>query len=130
MKRSHAYEGYARTYNIETSNSFKSDLQPKVTDPVIKNKLKTVKWITLSPFVLKVKRITTNSENLYFIPATFRMYFFSPFSSFNGEKLSYKYYSKRIATRDNGNVQSHDQAESKLNSTINTNSVAHKLTHD
>ena len=43
MKQSHAYEGYARTYNIENSNSFKSDLQPKVTDPVIKNKLKTVK---------------------------------------------------------------------------------------
>ena len=46
------------------------------------------------------------------------------------EKLSYKYYNKRITTRDNGNVQSHDKEESKLNSTITTNSGAHTLTHD
>ena len=43
MKQSHAYEGYARTYNIKISNSFKSELKPKDTDPVIKNKLKPVK---------------------------------------------------------------------------------------
>ena len=42
----------------------------------------------------------------------------------------YKYYSKRTRARDNGNVQSHDQGESKLNSAINTNSGAHTLTHD
>ena len=46
----------------------------------------------------------------------------------NDEKLSYKYYNKRITTRDNGNVQSHHKEESKLNSTITTNSGAH--THD
>ena len=46
------------------------------------------------------------------------------------EKLSYKYYNKRITTRDNGKVQSHDKEESKLNSTITTNSGAHTLTHD
>ena len=46
------------------------------------------------------------------------------------KKLSYKYYNKRITTRDNGNVQSHDKEESKLNSTINANSGAHTLTHD
>ena len=45
------------------------------------------------------------------------------------KKLRYKYYNKRIATRDNDNVQSHDQEESKLNSTINANSGAHTLTH-
>ena len=55
--------------------------------------------------------------------------FFSPFSSFNDEKLSCKYYNKRITTRDNGNVQPHDQEEGKLNSTINANSGAHTLTH-
>ena len=38
--------------------------------------------------------------------------------------------SKGITTHDNGNVQSHDQEESKLNSTINANSGAHTLTHD
>ena len=41
------------------------------------------------------------------------------------KKLSYKYYDKRITTRDNGNVQYHDKEESKLNSTINPNSGAH-----
>ena len=46
------------------------------------------------------------------------------------EKLSYKYYNKRITTRDNGKVQSHDKEESKLNSTITMNSGAHILTHD
>ena len=46
------------------------------------------------------------------------------------EKLSYKYYNKRITTRDNGKVQSHDKEESKLNSTITTNSGAHTITHD
>ena len=45
------------------------------------------------------------------------------------KKLSYKYYNKRITTRDNGNVQSHDEEESKLNSTITANSGAHTLTH-
>ena len=56
--------------------------------------------------------------------------FFSPFSSLMMKKLSYKYYNKRITTRDNGNVQSHDKEESKLNSTITANSGAHTLTHD
>ena len=45
-------------------------------------------------------------------------------------KLSYKDYNKRITTRNNGNVQSHDQEESKLNNTINANSTAHTLSHD
>ena len=48
----------------------------------------------------------------------------------NDEKFSYKYYNKRITTRDNGNVQSHDKEESKLNSTIFANSGAHALTHE
>ena len=46
------------------------------------------------------------------------------------KKLSYKYYNKWITTRDNGNVQSHDQEESKLNSTVNAGSGAHTLTYD
>ena len=46
------------------------------------------------------------------------------------EKLSYKYYNKRITTRENGKVQSHDKEESKLNSNITANSGAHTLTHD
>ena len=36
----------------------------------------------------------------------------------------------RIRTCDNRNVQSHDQGESKLNSTISANSGAHTLTRD
>ena len=39
--------------------------------------------------------------------------------------LSYKYCNKWITTRDNDNVQSRDQEESKLNDTITTNSGAH-----
>ena len=46
------------------------------------------------------------------------------------KKLRYKYYNKETTTRDNGDVQSHDQEESKLNSTITVNSGAHTLTHD
>ena len=46
------------------------------------------------------------------------------------KNLSYKDNNKRITARDNGNVQSHDKEESKLNSTISVNSVAHALTHD
>ena len=44
------------------------------------------------------------------------------------KKLSYKDYNKRIGTREN--VQSHDQEESKLNSTINANCGANTLTDD
>ena len=46
------------------------------------------------------------------------------------EKIKLQVYNKRIATRDNDNVQSHDKEESKLNSTITANSGAHTLTHD
>ena len=46
------------------------------------------------------------------------------------KKLIYKYCNKRITTCDNGNFQSHDQEESKFNSTITANSGAHTLTHD
>ena len=44
------------------------------------------------------------------------------------KKLSCRYYNNRIKTFGNGNFQSHDQEESKLNSTINANSGAHLLT--
>ena len=46
------------------------------------------------------------------------------------KKLSQKYYIKQTTTRDNGNVQSHDQEESKLNSSITANSGVHTLTYD
>ena len=60
--------------------------------------------------------------NPYFIPATFRKCYFSPFSSFNDER--YKYYNKWILTRDNERIQSLDQEKSKLNSNIMVNSGA------
>ena len=78
---------------------------------------------------IKRKRIATNSTNPYFVLATFRTCFFSPFSTFNDEK-SHKDYNERITIRDNGNVQTHKKKESKSNSTINENSGAHILTHD
>ena len=43
------------------------------------------------------------------------------------KKLNCKYYNKWITTRDNGNVQSKDQEENKLNSTIIANSGTHTL---
>ena len=46
------------------------------------------------------------------------------------KKLRYKSNNNRITTFDNGNIQSHDQEESKLSSTINGNSSAHTRTHD
>ena len=79
---------------------------------------------------IESKRITTNLTNPCFILATFRVCFFSLFSSLMMNKLSYKYCNKRITTRDNGDVQSHDKEESRLNSTITANSGAHTLTHD
>ena len=39
------------------------------------------------------------------------------------KKLRCKYYNKRITTRDNGNVQPHNQEKIKLNNTIFTWSV-------
>ena len=56
--------------------------------------------------------------------------FFQCIFKLNDEKLSYKYYNKRITTPDNGNVQSHDKEESKLDSSITANSGAHTLTHE
>ena len=44
------------------------------------------------------------------------------------EKLRYKYYNKRITTHGISNVQSCDQEESKLNSTINRKKGANALT--
>ena len=44
------------------------------------------------------------------------------------KNLRYKYYDRPITTRDNGIVQSHDQEERKLNSTIIVTSGAHTLT--
>ena len=80
--------------------------------------------------LVKSTNMTTNLTNAYFISATFGTYFFSPFLSLMMKKFSYKYYSKRITTRENDNVQSRGQEESKLNSTINANSGAHTLTQD
>ena len=68
--------------------------------------------------------------NPYFNSATFRAYFLVHFQALLMKTLRYKYENEQIATRDNGNVQSHDQEESKLNSTINTNSGAHTLKDD
>ena len=46
------------------------------------------------------------------------------------QKSSYKYYNRQVTTRDNGNVEFHDQEESKLNNTINVNKSVHTLIDD
>ena len=38
-KRSHAYRGYASTYNVKILNYFNPKLQLKDTEPAIRNKL-------------------------------------------------------------------------------------------
>ena len=60
----------------------------------------------------------------------FRRFVSVHFQALMMKKSRYKHHNKQITTRYNGNVQSHDQEESKLNSTINANSGAHTLTHD
>ena len=73
--------------------------------------------------------IRDNMQN--FISATLRRCVPSVnFPALMMKKLRYKYYNWRITICDNGNVQSHDQEESKLNSTINANSGTRALTHD
>ena len=54
----------------------------------------------------------------------FQLCFYSPFSSINNEKIKVKYCKKRIANRENDDVESHNQEESKLNSTTIVNSSA------
>ena len=63
--------------------------------------------------------------NPYFISATFWTRFFGSFQALMMKKLRCKYYNKCITTRDDVNVQSPNQEESKLNSTINANIGAH-----
>ena len=46
------------------------------------------------------------------------------------KNLSEKYYNKQIKTRENGNVQSYDQEQSKLNGAIDETISAHTLRHD
>ena len=75
---------------------------------------------------IKRKSISTNSANPYFILATFGRVSSVHLQALMLKKLSHNDYNKRISTRDNG----HDQEESKLNSNINANSGAYKLTQD
>ena len=46
------------------------------------------------------------------------------------KNLRYNYYNSESQLMKMVNVQSHDQEESKLSSTINTNNGAHTLAHD
>ena len=58
------------------------------------------------------------------------VYLQSIFKLNDEEKLSYKYYNKRITIGENGDVQSHDKEKSKLSSIITANSGARTLRHD
>ena len=55
--------------------------------------------------------------------------FLQPIFKLNDESIKLQVYNKRITTRDNRNVQSHDEEDSKLNSTITANSGAYAFTH-
>ena len=77
-----------------------------------------------------VKLITTKSTKPYFILALFRRVSSVHFQALKIKNISYKDCNNQMITRDNGNVRSHDQEDSKLNSNINADSGAHTLTHD
>ena len=79
---------------------------------------------------IKSKKITTNLTNAYLTSATFRSVSSVHFQTLIMNRLRYKYYNKWITILNNRNVQSHDQEESKWNSTMNANSSAHTLPHD
>ena len=93
-----------------------------------------VKWLSwyfsynYDLFTIKVKIITTNSTNPCFILATFGRVSSVHFQAIMMKKISYKYYNNHSWW--NGNVQSHDQEENKLNSTIDANSGVPTFTHD
>ena len=52
--QSHAYKGYASTYDVENSNSFDPEIQLKNKEPVIKEKLRD-----LLPELIGFKFVTT-----------------------------------------------------------------------
>ena len=52
------------------------------------------------------------------------------FSSYDDKKFRFEYYIKRIAVLDNGNIQFHDQEQSKFNCIVITNNGAHTLIDD
>ena len=78
----------------------------------------------------KFKKKSQLFWQIYNFFSNVRTCFFSLLSSFNDEKNRYKYYNKWITIRDNGNVQSHDQEETKLSNTCKTNSCFHAVTDD
>ena len=79
---------------------------------------------------VKRKKIATNLTNHILYQRRFGRASSVHFQPLMVKKSRYKHYNKRITTRDNGNVQSHDREESKLNSTINANNGAPTRTHD
>ena len=76
------------------------------------------------------KQIITNLTNPYFSSHHFIRVFSVHLQALIMQKLKSKYYYKRIKIRDSGNVQSHDQGESKLNSVIKEYRGARTLTDD
>ena len=74
-KRSHAYKGYASTYNVKILNSFNPELQLKDIESAIKNKLigllfKSIGFKFVATLVLEFKNIESNDEtkcNIFYL---------------------------------------------------------------
>ena len=69
-KRPHAFEDFASSYNVENLNTFKPELQLKVTQPAIKNKLKNLlskskgfKFVAI--LALEFKKMKSNEKELH-----------------------------------------------------------------
>ena len=67
MKRSHAYKGYASSYNVQILNYFNPELQLKDTETTIKNKLRDLfsklKYFKfVARLVLELKKIENDDK--------------------------------------------------------------------
>ena len=67
---------------------------------------------------LKVKRITTNSTNLHSILTTFRVCFFSPFSSFNDKKIKLPVLQSVLESQREKRVMFNHMTKKKVNWTV------------
>ena len=80
--------------------------------------------------ICKWNEISTNKNVQFSWNRTILLQYLSQWRFGRVSSVHLQAYNKRITIRDIGNVQYHDQEESKLNSNIMANIAAHALTDD